>query len=275
MKSFEKVKKIFYKGLKIQADLKEKGMSLTYQTMSEDMARLTCQLFPKTKENPDGYEPEEETPMQHLTEEMRLGMYHGEPKSEGRLLTEENAIANIIRSARTIQEYLWGDVNRQFGFEEWRRMFRKRVAKLDTIDSSNPYAMTELKKRVLQVGALAVALLAILEKEKTLPEHKSNEPPSNLPGYKKKPGEGGLLTITEDAELREKWRKLPEETRPSWRNHWLQAQRDLTRKECQARVEGIFREIDRESYLDPQTGYRWLYPSDWQALKEKEQLRSD
>ncbi|KKM75488.1 hypothetical protein LCGC14_1389820 [marine sediment metagenome] len=106
------------------------------------------------------------------------------PEDKGRLLTpEEKALANIIMSARTIQEYLWGRENKRFGFEEWRRMFRKRVVKLDGIDEANPYAMTELKKRVLQVGALAVALLAILDKE-NLPEHRDDEPPSNLPSYK-------------------------------------------------------------------------------------------
>ncbi len=96
---------------------------------------------------------------------------------------QEIELASIIRAAREIQDFLWGKQNRKFGFEEWRRMFRKRVAKLDEIDSNNPYAITELKKRVLQVGALSVALLAILEKEGSIPEHHPDEPISNLPNY--------------------------------------------------------------------------------------------
>ncbi len=96
---------------------------------------------------------------------------------------EELQLMNIIRAARDMQRFLWGKVNKGFGLEEWRRMFRKRVAKIDAIDSSNPYAIIELKKRVLQVAALSVGFLAILEEEGMLPEHKEDEPPSNLPQY--------------------------------------------------------------------------------------------
>ena len=98
---------------------------------------------------------------------------------------QETKLRNIIRAAREVQEFLWGEQNTKFGFEEWRRMFRKRVVKLDEIDASNPYAIIELKKRVLQVGALAVALLARLEKDGILPDHLPNEPTSNLHQYTK------------------------------------------------------------------------------------------
>lgn len=98
---------------------------------------------------------------------------------------EETHLTEIIRAARSIQNFLWGKQNEGFGLEEWRRMFRKRVAKIDAIDLSNPYAITELKKRLLQTAALSVAILAILDKEGMLPEHKEGESVSNLPRYAK------------------------------------------------------------------------------------------
>ena len=94
---------------------------------------------------------------------------------------EKKHLKNVIRAAREIQDFLWGKSNEGFGIEEWRRMFRKRVDKIDSIDLSNPYAIIEFKKRLLQTAALSVGLLAILDKEGILPEHKENEPISNLP----------------------------------------------------------------------------------------------
>jgi len=97
---------------------------------------------------------------------------------------EEKHLQDVIIAAREIQDFLWGRTNDRFGIEEWRRMFRKRVAKIDAVDLSNPYAIIELKKRFLQAGALSVAVLAILDREGVLPEHKEDEPVSNLPQYK-------------------------------------------------------------------------------------------
>lgn len=98
---------------------------------------------------------------------------------------EELELANVLRETRNIQNFLWGKQNKKFGLEEWRRMFRKRVAKIDAIDISNPYAIVELRKRVLQLGALSVGLLAILDNG-VLSEYKQNEPVSNLPNYAEK-----------------------------------------------------------------------------------------
>jgi len=97
---------------------------------------------------------------------------------------EEKELIRVIRAARDIQKFLWGKQNEEWGLEEWRRMFRKRVARIDAIDASNPYAIIELRKRVLQLGALAVGLLTVLNDE-MLPEHKKDEPVSNLPEYAK------------------------------------------------------------------------------------------
>lgn len=102
-----------------------------------------------------------------------------------KLKEEEKYIIETIKAARKIQTYLWGKFDSNFGLEEWRRMFRKRVKKIDEIDVTNPYAIIELRKRVLQMGALAVGLLSVLS-DGIIPEHKDNEPPSNLSQYKDK-----------------------------------------------------------------------------------------
>jgi len=45
-------------------------------------------------------------------------------------------------------------------------MFKKRIVKIDDIDSSNPHAKIELKKRVLQNAALCIALLNVIDNNK-------------------------------------------------------------------------------------------------------------
>lgn len=94
---------------------------------------------------------------------------------------EEWAIAEVIKSARTIQEFLWGEKNAVWNLEEWRRMFRKRVVKIEEVDSKNPHASVELKKRLLQTAALAVAMIGRIERE-GLPSNECPEP-SNLSQY--------------------------------------------------------------------------------------------
>lgn len=94
----------------------------------------------------------------------RAGDDHG-PLSPGDEFTnEEQAIAATIRAARTVQDCLWGKHNEKWPLEEWRRMIRKRVAKMDAITMDNPHALIELKKRLLQTAAVAVNLLVRLER---------------------------------------------------------------------------------------------------------------
>ncbi len=95
---------------------------------------------------------------------------------------EEKVVQEAIIAARKIQTFLWGDANGEWGLEEWKRMFRKRVAKIDAIDESNPHAAVELRKRLLQTAALAVALITVVEKV-GIPERSSDAPPSNLPQF--------------------------------------------------------------------------------------------
>lgn len=98
------------------------------------------------------------------------------------LKEEENYLFDSIMSARKVQEFLWGFVNAEWGLEEWRRMFRKRIQKIDDIDMSNPHWKVELKKRLLQNAALCVALLALLD-NKEFEEGVHMTVPSNLPTF--------------------------------------------------------------------------------------------
>ena len=82
----------------------------------------------------------------------------------GRMTEEERYLFDAIISARKIQQFLWGFVNNEWGLEEWRRMFRKRLKKIDDIDPSNPHWKVEMKKRVLQNTALGIALLALIDR---------------------------------------------------------------------------------------------------------------
>lgn len=99
------------------------------------------------------------------------------------LTSEEETAKLTILAARTIQTFLWGKSNGEWGLEEWKRMFRKRVAKLDAISEENPHAAVELKKRLLQTAALAVALIAVVEEKGGIPQRSEEAPPSNLPQY--------------------------------------------------------------------------------------------
>ncbi len=99
--------------------------------------------------------------------------------------TEDQSIIEVIKSARSIQEFLWSDMNEDIGLEEFKRMFRKRLAKIDQIDLSNPHWRIELKKRVLQTAAISVNLLTKLENNKIIFGGIHPTLPSNLSEYSK------------------------------------------------------------------------------------------
>jgi hypothetical protein len=96
---------------------------------------------------------------------------------------EDHVIAEAIRAARTVQEFLWGESNGAWGFEEWKRMFRKRAAKIDEVKRDNPHAAVELRKRLLQQAALSIALIRIVERNGGIPWEASVVVESNLPQY--------------------------------------------------------------------------------------------
>jgi len=76
-----------------------------------------------------------------------------------------------------------GEYNSQWNLEEWKRMFKKRIVKIDDIDPDNPHAKIEIKKRVLQNAALCIALLNIIDNDKI---NEDCNIPSNLPQYEKR-----------------------------------------------------------------------------------------
>jgi len=96
---------------------------------------------------------------------------------------EEQYLFDAIISARKIQEFLWGEYNSQWDLEEWKRMFKKRIVKIDDIDPDNPHAKIELKKRILQNAALCIALLNMVDNDKI---NEDCNIPSNLPQYEKR-----------------------------------------------------------------------------------------
>ncbi len=109
---------------------------------------------------------------------------HGDTLGTGqkKLIAEEQYLFESIIAARKVQEFLWGFVNSEWGLEEWRRMFRKRLQKIDNIDPSRPHWKVELKKRLLQNTALGIALLSLLDSY-DMPEGVHPTVPSNLKEY--------------------------------------------------------------------------------------------
>lgn len=98
---------------------------------------------------------------------------------------EVEAVREAIAAARQVQTFLWGEANGSWGLEEWLRMFRKRVAKLEEVKRENPHASVELRKRLLQTAALSVALIGLIDRDGVPWEAAPDAPPTNLPGYDK------------------------------------------------------------------------------------------
>ena len=95
--------------------------------------------------------------------------------------TEEIYLFQSIKAAREIQDFLWGDYNIKWNLEEWKRMFKKRMVKIDHINPDNPHAKIEFRKRILQNTAVGISLLRRLEKGEI---EKNCYISSNLPEYK-------------------------------------------------------------------------------------------
>jgi hypothetical protein len=104
-----------------------------------------------------------------------------------KLSSEEKILFDAIISARKIQTFLWGKHNKCWSLEEWRRMFRKRVKKIDDIKIDNPHWKIEMKKRLLQNSALSIALIDAIDKQDIAEfEHGRKGLKTNLSQYKKK-----------------------------------------------------------------------------------------
>ena len=99
------------------------------------------------------------------------------------LTDEEQYILQVIQAARVIQEFLWADMNIESGLEEFRRMFRKRVAKIEEVTMDNPHWQVELHKRLLQTAAICVNLMAKTASGRLTHDGIHPTMPSNLPEY--------------------------------------------------------------------------------------------
>jgi len=95
---------------------------------------------------------------------------------------EEMIIGEVILSARTIQEFLWGDMNAEAGLEEYKRMFRKRLSKIEEIKTTNPHWKVEFKKRLLQIASISVNVINKIDND-TLTDGIHPTLPSNLDEY--------------------------------------------------------------------------------------------
>lgn len=96
---------------------------------------------------------------------------------------EEKQTVELIKSARNIQDFLWGEMNDECGLEEFKRMLRKRLVKIDDIELTNPHWKVEFRKRLLQLGAIAIQVMVRLDNDQI--KHGGTHPtlPSNLPKY--------------------------------------------------------------------------------------------
>ena len=68
--------------------------------------------------------------------------------------------------------------------------------------------------------------------------------------YFTKPDPSRLLTIDEEHEMRLAWEKLDPATRISWRDYWLEAQRDLTASIYQQKIREIVWQVIKEKLLN-------------------------
>jgi hypothetical protein len=78
-------------------------------------------------------------------------------------MKDEKAIADVLAAAREVQDFLWGPTDGSWGLSGWVRTFRKRIEKLDKLERDNPHVDVELRKRLLQIGALAVKFMTYVE----------------------------------------------------------------------------------------------------------------
>jgi hypothetical protein len=100
---------------------------------------------------------------------------------------EEIYLFESVKSARNVQDFLWGEYNSKWDLEEWKRMFSKRMVKIADIDERNPHAKIELKKRILQNTALGIAMLEKIDSDSISGKC---DIPSNLPQYGTKNDDG-------------------------------------------------------------------------------------
>lgn len=84
------------------------------------------------------------------------GFFNFSKRLENKYLDEERVIHETIIAVRKVQDFLWSAVNDEIPFEEFRRMLRKRLVKMDQITFDNPYWEIEARKRLLQLAAVSI-----------------------------------------------------------------------------------------------------------------------
>lgn len=95
---------------------------------------------------------------------------------------EDERIYRIVKAGRKLEDWLWGDLNGEWGLEEWKRMITKRAHKIVKVNTDNPHWKIELKKRLLQNACVSIALMGRLD---NLEDGIHPTVPSNLPEYDK------------------------------------------------------------------------------------------
>jgi hypothetical protein len=70
----------------------------------------------------------------------------------------------VLAGARDVQDFLWGEAEaRTYTDATWTNILEKRIRKLREVDYSSKHAHVEVRKRVLQVAATALAWLERLD----------------------------------------------------------------------------------------------------------------
>lgn len=95
---------------------------------------------------------------------------------------QDRYIRRAIKTARNMQDFLWGHQNNSWDLEEWRAMLRKRISKLDAISLDNPHYKVELKKRLVQIAAVSINCLCQIDNDNIQSESGCI---SNLKEYRK------------------------------------------------------------------------------------------
>ena len=79
--------------------------------------------------------------------------------------TRAELIAEALNAARHVQDYLWGSIDTRgsVSMDHLLRVLRKRVIKHEAVDLQHPNAIVEVRKRLLQTAAVAIAWLERIE----------------------------------------------------------------------------------------------------------------
>ncbi len=81
---------------------------------------------------------------------------------------EEQKIFEAIVSARTVQNFIWGEhgfyMDSFWDHGNWIEVFQKRVDRIAELDLNYPSWKIELRKRLLQQAALSIQALQLIDK---------------------------------------------------------------------------------------------------------------